>query len=140
MVIHVISTRFCPLGFGNVTPYFTVANAPRFLEFLRCAFDADLFLLNSDPNGTLHHARVMIGNSIIMVNESNHEYAGNVSQTYLYVGNTGVAISRALDCGATLIMPPNDREHGDRLSVVMDACGNIWWLATILVSKQEIAL
>ena len=126
MVIHVISTKFCPPGFGNVTPYFTVANAPRFLEFLRCAFDADLFLLNSDPNGTLHHARVMIVNSIIMVNESNDEYAANVSQMYLYVENTDVAFSRALDCGATLIMPPNDRERGDRLSGVMDPCGNIW--------------
>ena len=65
-----------------------------------------------------------------MVNESSEDYPVNVSQMYLYVENADASFAKALATGATKLMEPNDRPHGDRLAGVRDPCGNIWWIAT----------
>lgn len=114
----------------SITPYFTVADADRLIGFLTAAFDARVIKESRYDDNRIQHARLRIGNSIIMLNESSHNYPANMSQVHLYVANTDGAYERALTLGAESLMAPNDRPHGDRMAGIMDPCGNVWWIAT----------
>ncbi len=119
-----------PEGYHSITPYFTVANADELIDFLVAAFDASIVIVKRYADDKIQHARLRIGDSIVMVNESSEDYPVNVSQMYLYVENADASFAKALATGATKLMEPNDRPHGDRLAGVRDPCGNIWWIAT----------
>jgi PhnB protein len=118
-----------PEGYHTITPYFTVSDADQLLEFLVEAFDGTIVVANRDPNGSIQHARIRIGDSIIMLNESNEQYPVNVSQMHLYVDDVEIVFSKALSAGAISIMEPNVRPHGDHMAGVKDPRGNIWWIA-----------
>ncbi len=120
-----------PTGYHSIAPYFTVCNADRLIEFLVAAFDAALILEKRYSTGTIQHARVRVGDSVVMLNEATDEYPANVSQLYLYVDNVNARFSKALNIGATALMEPNKRAHGDRLAGFKDPCGNVWWIATV---------
>ena len=119
-----------PEGYHTITPYFTVSDANQLLEFLVAAFAGVIVKTNRLPTGRIQHARVRVGDSVIMLNESNEQYPANVSQMHLYVDDVEIVFSKALSAGAISIMEPNERPHGDRMAGVKDPCGNIWWIAT----------
>ena len=119
-----------PEGYHTITPYFTVSDADQLLEFLVEAFGGAIVTTNRYPTGRIQHARVRVGDSVIMINESNEQYPVNVSQMHLYVDDVEIVFSKALSAGAVSIMEPNERPHGDRMAGVKDPCENIWWIAT----------
>ena len=119
-----------PEGYHTITPYFTVSDADQLLEFLVEAFGGAIVATNRYPTGRIQHARVRVGDSVIMLNESNDQYPVNVSQMHLYVDDVEIVFSKALFAGAVSIMEPNERPHGDRMAGFKDPCGNIWWVAT----------
>lgn len=119
-----------PEGYHTITPYFTVSDADQLLEFLVEAFGGAIVATNRYPTGRIQHARVRVGDSVIMINESNEQYPVNVSQIHLYVDDVEIVFSKALSAGAVSIMEPNERPHGDRMAGVKDPCENIWWIAT----------
>ena len=82
-----------PDGYHTITPYFTVANADRLLEFLSKVFGGVNIVTIRYPAGGIQHARVRIGDSIIMLNESNEQYSVNVSQMHLYVDDVDVVFA-----------------------------------------------
>lgn len=59
---------------------------------------------------------------------------------YLYVNDTDAVYQRALQAGATSVMPPADQFYGDRNAGVKDASGNFLWIATHIedVSPEEL--
>ncbi len=119
-----------PDGYHTIMPYFTVENADKLVDFLVQAFDGAVLIVNRHPDDTIQHAKVRIGDSVVMLNQSSPDYPANVSQMHLYVDNADTAFTRCLALGGTEIMKPNTRPHGDRMSGIKDPCGNIWWLAT----------
>ncbi|MGB5326713.1 MAG: VOC family protein [Gammaproteobacteria bacterium] len=123
-----------PEGYHTITPYFTVSDADQLLEFLVEAFGGAIVATSRYPTGRIQHARVRVGDSVIMINESNEQYPVNVSQMHLYVDDVEIVFSKALSAGAVSIMEPNKRPHGDRMAGFKDPCGNIWWIATPAVS------
>ena len=118
-----------PDGYHTVTPYFRVANADRLLEFLSEAFSGVNIVTIRYPASGIQHARVCIGDSVIMLNEGNEQYSVNVSQMHHYVDDVDVLFADALSAGADPIMEPNKRPHRDRMAGFKDPCGNIWWIA-----------
>lgn len=118
-----------PEGYHTITPYFTVSDADQLLEFLVEAFGGAIVTTNRYPSGRIQHVRIRVGDSVIMINESNEQYPVNVSQMHLYVDDVEKVFSKALSAGAVSIMEPNERPHGDRMAGVKDPCGNIWWIA-----------
>ena len=119
-----------PEGYCSITPYFTVADADGFMEFLTKAFGATQIKLNRYEDGRVQHARMKIGDSIIMLNQSSDDYPENISQMHLYVADADATFHKALEQGASPLMQPNLRPHGDRMAGIKDPSGNIWWLAT----------
>lgn len=118
-----------PEGHHTIIPYFTVSDADRLIAFMLRALDGRVVIEERTENGRVRHARVRIGDSIVMLNEAGDNYAANASQMHLYVVDVDAAFTRAVDEGASILMEPNDRPHGDRMAGFLDPCGNTWWIA-----------
>ena len=126
-----------PDGYHSVTPYLTVRNAPKTIEFLKAAFGAKL---SHDaikrPDGSIMHAQVMIGDSRIMIAEENEMAKATTSTLYLYVPDVDSVYRTAVKAGGATIMEPMDMFYGDRSGGVKDASGNSWFIAT---HKEDVA-
>ena len=114
----------------TITPYFTVDGADVLIAFLDAAFDASVVKLDRYADGRVQHARLRIGNSLMMLNECTADYPANTSQMHIYVEDADVAYASAMRLGAKSIMEPNDRPHGDRMAGIVDPCANVWWIAS----------
>ena len=100
------------------------------MAFLRDVFHADVIKEDRYPSGRIQHARLRIGGSVIMLNESTDDYTANQSQMHVRVDDAEDTYRRALDLGAVSIMTPNLRPHGEQMAGIKDPCGNVWWIAS----------
>ncbi len=119
-----------PDGYHTVTPYIVVSGVAKLIDFVKRAFGAEEKVCHTKPDGTIGHAEVKIGDSMMMMGEASGEWKPMPSAIYLYVPNTDAVYKQALKAGATSIMEPADQFYGDRSAGVKDPCGNMWWIAT----------
>ncbi|MEM6588787.1 MAG: VOC family protein [Pseudomonadota bacterium] len=116
--------------YGTVTPYFTVDDPDRLIAFAEQVFGAELIKINRHDDGRLQHARLKIGDAVIMMNQSSEDLPAAVSRMHILVRDADAVYAAALEEGATSCMEPNLRAHGDRMAGVIDPCGNVWWIAS----------
>jgi PhnB protein len=121
-----------PEGMHSITPYLHPKGAPQVIDFLKRAFGAEEVERAEDDAGTVHHAKIRIGDSIIAMGEAHGEYLPMPTALHLYTSDTDAAYKRALEAGATSIDEPVDAGYGDRYAGVKDPFGNVWYLATHL--------
>ena len=121
-----------PDGYRSVTPFLKLPNSGRLVEFLKDAFGGIERGRLSRPDGTLLHAEVMIGDSLVMVHEAPGEWTAKPSTLYLYVEDVDATYRRAVEAGGASAMGPTDMYYGDRVAWVTDVSGNDWWIATRL--------
>ena len=119
-----------PHGFLPLTPYFTAADADRLIAFAIAVFDARIIKENRYPDGRVQHVRLAVQDSLIMLNQASDDFPATVSQMHLYVDDVEATYDRALNAGATSIMQPMLRPHGDRMAGFIDPENNIWWVAS----------
>ena len=102
------------------------------------------------PDGKcVMHAEVWIGDSIVMMSDENPQQpcksaeslGGSSVNCYLYVENVDAAFSRAVEAGASVLMPVQDMFWGDRVGSVKDPFGYSWMLGTQVkdLSPEKIA-
>jgi PhnB protein len=135
------SVKPIPKGYHTVTPYILVQGADKLIDFVKRAFDAKETERYSMPDGTIGHAEVRIGDSLIMISEAQEEeYKPMAAGIHLYVEDCDATYKRALKAGAMSIREPEDQFYGDRSAGVKDQSGNKWWIATRKedLSKEEI--
>lgn len=119
-----------PEGYHTVTPYLLVADVPREIEFLRQAFGAEESYRSTLPDGTVNHAAVRIGDSMVMMGQANEQYPAMPAMLYLYVADVDATYEQALQAGGTSVREIKDETYGDRVGGVKDAFDNQWWIAT----------
>jgi uncharacterized glyoxalase superfamily protein PhnB len=129
-----------PDGYHSVTPYLAVEGAAKLMEFLKRAFDAVEVECMRRPDGSIHHAEMKIGDSIVMLGDAGGPWKPRPSTLYMYVNDTDATYRRALEAGATSLMEPATQFYGDRNGGVQDPTGNFWWIATHVedVSPEEL--
>jgi len=129
-----------PDGFHTVTPYLTVHDAGKEIDFLKRALGATEIFVMRRPDGGVMHAELKIGNSILMVGEARGQWEPTKSSIYLYVEDADSLYQRALKAGATGVQEMADQFYGDRTGAVKDTAGNMWWVATHKedVSEEEL--
>ena len=131
-----------PDGYHTVTPYLTVRDAPKVIEFLQQAFGAKISHEPiKRPDGTIMHAQVTVGDSPIMIGEESEMAKPTTSSLYLYVPDVDSVYQRAVKAGGNTVMEPTDMFYGDRSGAVKDPSGNSWFIATHKedVAPQELA-
>ena len=125
------SVKPAPNGYHTVTPYILVHGADKLIDFIKKAFDAKEVERVTMPDGSIGHAEVRLGDSVIMVSDAKGEqYKPMPTGIYLYVEDCDATYNRALQEGATSLMEPANQFYGDRSSGVKDQFGNQWWIAT----------
>ena len=128
--------KYIPEGLRTVTPYLNPRGAGELIEFLKVAFDAQEVMRHEQPKGTIVHAEIRIGDSVIEVTEARGQWQPMPMALHLYLPDTGAAYDRAIAAGATSVRPPSDQPYGDRAAGVADAFGNQWWIATHIRDVQ----
>ncbi len=129
-----------PDGYHTVTPVLTVHGAAKLIEFLKQAFDAKETYRLAGPDGSVMHAEVKIGDSIVMVGEATDQWKPIQVTVALYVEDADAWYKRALRAGAASVREPSDQFYGDRSAGVKDFAGNQWWIHTHIedVTPEEI--
>jgi PhnB protein len=135
-----------------LSPHLVVDDAAAAIEFYVKAFGAVEIGRVPRPDGKLVHAAVRINGFLVMLNDDFPEMSGGKSTTPTSLGGTPVTIhltvpdvdakfQRALDAGATVVMPLDDQFWGDRYGMVRDPFGHHWSLGQPVreVSSAEIA-
>src|SRR5690242_2279161 len=100
--------QFTPAGFHAVTIFLHPKGAAQLIDFLKLAFNAEEVGRHESPPGTIVHAQVRIGDSIIEMGEAHGPYQPQPTGIHLYVPDTDAAYRQALAAGATSISEPND--------------------------------
>jgi uncharacterized glyoxalase superfamily protein PhnB len=125
-----MAVRPIPEGHHTVTPYLVVHGVPQLLDFVHQAFGAVEVHRTALPDGTIMHAEVRIGDSIVMMGEAPSGSRPMLGSLYLYVPDADAVYRSALEAGATSLTEPADQFYGDRSAGVLDPLGNHWWIAT----------
>jgi|SRR5262245_25101161 len=118
-----------PKGYHSVTPALNQADAAQTIDFCKKAFGAKETMRMPGPNGKVMHAELLIGDSIVMLNDAINE-PPQPAGLFLYVPDVDKAFAKAVKAGATVLMPVQDMFWGDRFGRVMDPAGNRWGIAT----------
>jgi PhnB protein len=117
-------------AYHTVTPYLIVANVPRLLDFLTEAFGAVERIRLARPDGSVMHAEVAMGDSIVMMGEPTGNISAMPASIYLRVADADAAYRKAIAAGGTSVAEPTNQPHaGERYGGVKDPCGNLWWPA-----------
>jgi len=128
--------RYIPDGLHTVTVYLHPRRAEPLIAFLKRAFDAEELARYASPDGVIQHAAVRIGDSPIEMGEAQGPYQPTPTRFYLYLPNVDAAYQRAINAGATSIMPPREQPQGERVAAVKDVFGNQWFMARPLGSHS----
>jgi len=127
-----------PEGFHTLTPYLTVKDAPRAIDFYKQAFGAEVRGTHYSPDGKIMNADLKVGDSILMLAE---EFPGMGAKSPLALGDSPVTIhvyvedvdklfNQAIAAGAKAVMPVMDQFWGDRFGMVTDPFGHRWSIGT----------
>jgi PhnB protein len=131
-------TKRIPEGYHTLTPYLAVDDAARAIEFYKRAFGAKERVNMPGPEGTIAHAELEIGDSLVMLSDPfpqstakpPKELGGTTSGVFMYVEDVDEVVKQAIDAGAKATMPVEDQFWGDRFGKVADPFGHEWQIAT----------
>src|SRR5580698_2636268 len=97
-----------PDGYHSVTPYLTVNDAARAIEFYKRAFGAKETVRMQGPPGKIGHAELKIGDSFVMLADempgsgtrSPQSLGGSSVNIFVYVTDVDSAFKQAVAAGA----------------------------------------
>jgi PhnB protein len=129
-----------PDAYRRVTPCLIVQGGVKALAFYTQVFGATERMRFPGPGGTVAHAEIQIGDSVVIIEDEVPErgtkapppggIAGSPSSLFIYVEDVDAAVARAVELGATLQRRPKDQFYGDRDAHVVDPFGHGWTIAT----------
>jgi PhnB protein len=133
-----MSIRPIPEGYHSVTPYLIVRGGADALEFYKKAFGAVELFRFPAPDGKIGHAEIKIGDSPIMLADEHPEMGyvgpqtigGSPVSLMIYLDDVDTVFNRAIEAGATVREPVQDKFYGDRVGGLTDPFGHIWHVAT----------
>ncbi len=136
-----------PEGYHSITPYLSVDDASKAIEFYKRAFGAKERVLMPTPDGKVAHAELEIGDSLIMLSDpfpqatgkSPKEVGTTTVGIFLYTEDVDEIVQQVVDAGGTITTPVENMFWGDRYGKVSDPFGHEWSIATHVedVSPEE---
>ena len=138
-----------PDGYHTVSPYLAVEDAAAAIDYYKKAFGAKERVRMEAPGGTIGHAELEIGDSVVMLSDPFPqattrppiELGGTTASVFMYVEDVDAVVRKAVDAGASVEMEVADQFWGDRFGTVKDPFGHLWSIATHVedVPPEEMA-
>jgi PhnB protein len=133
-----MAVKSIPQGHSTLTPYITVRDSNKAIEFYKKAFGAVPGYIMRGPDGKVGHVELTIGNSKLMMSDEMAQGGckapdtlhGTTGSLMMYVEDVDSAFERAVQAGAKAHMQPADMFWGDRFGRVEDPFGHYWGIAT----------
>ena len=136
-----------PEGYSTIQPYLAVDNAAEAIDFYQRAFGAQERYRMPGPGGSIMHAEVQIGDSVVMLSDPfpqasttpPKQLGGTSVSIMIYTEDTDSLYKQAVDAGGESLMEPDTMFWGDRMSSVKDPFGHSWTIMTHVedVSEEE---
>ncbi|MEW4487072.1 VOC family protein [Thalassoglobus sp. JC818] len=143
-----MSVNHVPDGYHAVQAYLIVQNADEAIEWYKKVFGAVERMRLTGPGGSVGHAELEIGDSIIMLASEfpdmdvygPEHFNGSPISMAIYFEDVDTVYQRAVDAGATAKRPVQDQFYGDRSGMIVDPFGHSWSLATHIedVTPEEV--
>jgi len=129
-----------PEGYSTVVSYISVKGASDAIAYYKKAFGAQELMRMPGPDGTIGHAELKFGDSIVMMaDEMNHPDAisksprtlgGVTSGLCLYVEDCDAVFNQAVAAGGKVRRPLATMFYGDRSGTIEDPFGQVWTIST----------
>lgn len=142
-----MSVPFTPAGYHTATPYLIIKGAAAAIEFYKTVFGATEITRMAAPDGSVMHAEIKIGDSVIMLCDehpamgaySPQSIGGSPVGLCLYVPDVDARFAIAVASGASIKRPVQDHFYGDRSGTIIDPYGHVWTIATHIedISPEE---
>jgi PhnB protein len=125
--------------FNTITPQLIVRGVAEAVEFYRTAFGARELYRNVAPDSvSIMHCELLLGNSRFFMHDEFFDHGsasplslgGTPIRLHLYVDDVDELFQRAIDAGAKVLMPVENRFWGDRYGMLQDPFGHVWSVAT----------
>ncbi len=138
------NVSYIPKGYNNVIPALAFRGADAAIKWYVNVFNAKEKMRFENPDKTIAHAEITIGDSVIMLAEENAEYNespktlnGNSVNLYVYVPDVDATIKRAENNRAHVIKAAKDEFYGDRSGRIEDPFGYRWIISTHVKDVSE---
>src|SRR6478609_1860097 len=95
------NTPYQPDGYQSVIPYLHVNGAARLIAFMKDVFNAQEIAVYPRPDGTVGHAALRVGDSVIELADVSPEWPAMPCALQVYVPDADAAYHRALKAGAS---------------------------------------
>ncbi len=125
-----MGVKSIPDGYHTVTPAIIVDGAADVISFAEEVLNAKVATKMENPDGTIGHAEVKIGDSIVFVANPMMGSAPAPGWLYVYVDDVNSVYRKAMAAGAKSVEEPSDKFYGDRTAAFTDRAGNHWGIAT----------
>jgi len=135
-VSRMATVKAIPPEYGALTPYLVTPRCAEAIDFYKRVFGATERMRMPMPDGSIGHAELQIGDSILMLASGGAEWPATSSLTCLYVEDCDAVFQRAVDAGAKVLEPLSDKFYGDRAGSVIDPFGQRW---SIMTHKEDIS-
>jgi PhnB protein len=139
--------KFIPDGYPRVSPYLHIGGAGAAIDFYKSVFGATERFRMGGPDGKIGHAELQIGDSVVMLADEYPEMGivgpktvgGTPVGVSVYVEDVDATVAKAVDAGAKVTRPAEDRFYGDRTASFEDPFGHSWSVQTHIedVSPEE---
>jgi len=125
-----------PKGFHAVTPYLSINGASLAIDWYKKAFGAKELTREATADARLVHARVRIGDSVVMLSDvfpGGHkdplQLGGSSITLHIYSNNVDALWKRAVEAGAKVDVQLDDMFWGERYGRLTDPFGHSWSLS-----------
>lgn len=148
ILVHMNTVNPIPAGYRTITPYLAVPDGHAALDYYKRALGAEIVDAMNAPDGSLMHAEIRIGDSMLQLSQEMPDFGlkspqdGWVhSSIVVYTEDTDEFVARAVAEGGTLVTAVADTFSGDRHGVFLDPFGHRWAVCTKVedVPAEEVA-
>jgi hypothetical protein len=129
-----------PEHLHTITPRLVLADGAAAIDFYKRAFGAEeLGERHFMPDGSLVHAELLIGDSVVMLTEGDGD--GSRCLLCTYWPDVDAAWDRAIGAGAEVVHPIANHFYGERGGRVQDPFGQQWMITARLenLTAEQIA-
>jgi PhnB protein len=126
-----------PDGYPAVMPYLIMEGAARAIDFYKEVLGAQE-RMRMEHEGRVGHAELQIGDSVIMLADEYPDmgargpraFGGSPVSIMVYVPDVDAVVQKAVQAGAKIVRPVEDKFYGDRSGSIEDPFGHSWHLST----------